>query len=241
MLSDCGSYDDVKEVLDDLNEIEIWELFDGIKEKFGLRAFGKGFMYRIIPDTMIFDVQNITDKQKLEGIKGKRAYVPYDKGDREGNRWYLETPYLIDWSEDTVDWLKSHSGHSGAGMPVVRNPQFYFRNGFCWTNVLNPNSTYFKCRLKDTTVNDVGSMSLYDESGLGDKYFVLSLNSYLHFKVLREFFNNTVNIQMNDIRKLPIKIPSDKELKAFNKKFDECMVIKKEYFAGEIDRAEMNM
>jgi hypothetical protein len=240
LLSDCSSYDDVNEVLDDLKEIEIWELFDDIKEKFGLRTFGKGFMYRIISDSMVFDASTITEKQKLEGIKGKRTYVPYDKGDREGNRWYLETPYLIDWSEEAVDWLKSHSGHSGAGMSVVRNPQFYFRNGFCWTNVLNPNSTYFKCRLKDTTVNDVGSMSLYDESGLGDKYFVLSLNSYLHFKVLREFFNNTVNIQMNDIRKLPIKIPSEKELKAFNKKFDECMVIKKEYFAGEIDRAEMN-
>jgi hypothetical protein len=45
---------------------------------------------------------------------------------------------------------------------------------------------------------------------------------------------------MNDIRKLPIKIPSEKELKAFNKKFDECLVIKKEYFADEIDRIEMN-
>lgn len=239
-LSDCGSIDDVKDVLDNLKEVEIWELFDGIKEKFGLRTFGKGFMYRIIPESMIFDVENITDKQKTEGINGERTYVPYDKGDREGNRWYSETPYLIDWSEDAVSWLKLNSGHSGVGMPVVRNPQFYFRNGFCWTNVLNPNSTYFKCRLKDNTVNDVGSMSLYDESGLGDKYFVLSLNSYLHFKVLREFFNNTVNIQMNDIRKLPIKIPSDKELKAFNQKFDECLAIKKEYFAGEIDRAEMN-
>ena len=240
LLSDCESYDDVKAVLNDLKEPEIWELFDGIKEKFGLRAFGKGFMYRIIPDSMIFDVENINDKQKQEGIKGERSFVPYDKGDREGNRWYLETPYLIDWSEDAVFWLKSHSGQTGAGMPVVRNPQFYFRNGFCWTNVLNTNSTYFKCRLKDTTVNDVGSMSLYDESGLGDKYFVLTLNSYLHFKVLREFFNNTVNVQMNDIRKLPIKIPSENELKAFNKKFDECLVIKKEYFAEEIDRAEMN-
>jgi hypothetical protein len=240
LLSDCNSSDKVKEVLDELKEIEIWELFDSIKEKFGLRTFGKGFMYRIIPDSLIYDL-DISDKQKNEGIKGKSYFVPYDKGDREGNRWYLETPYLIDWCEETVSWLKSHSGHSGAGMPVVRNPQFYFRNGFCWTNVLNPNSTYFKCRLKDTTVNDVGSMSLYDESGLGDKYFVISLNSYLHFKVLREFFNNTVNIQMNDIRKLPIKIPSEKELKAFNKKFDECLAIKKEYFAGEIDRTEMNI
>lgn len=234
LLSDCSSIDDVKEVLDDLKETEIWELFDGIKEKFGLRVFGKGYMYRIIPDSLIFDVSAITEKQKLEGIKGKRTFVPYDKGDKEGNRWYLETPYLIDWSEDSVAFLSTDERARWQGY------NFFFRNGFCWTNVLNPNSTYFKCRLKDTTVNDVGSMSLYDESGLGDKYFVLSLNSYLHFKVLREFFNNTVNIQMNDIRKLPIKIPTEKELESFNKKFDECLVIKKEYFAGEIDRAEMN-
>jgi hypothetical protein len=241
LLSECDTYDEVKEILDDLNELDIWELFDNIKDKFGLRVFGKGFMYRIIPDNLIFDTESISEKQKNEGIKGKKTFVPYDKGDREGNRWYLETPYLIDWSAETVSWLKTHSGHGGAGMPVVRNPQFYFRNGFCWTNVLNPNSTYFKCRLKDTTVNDVGSMSLYDESGLGDKYFVLSLNSYLYFKVLREFFNNTVNIQMNDIRKLPIKIPSENELKAFNKKFDACLTIKKDYFNDEIDRKEMNL
>lgn len=83
-------------------------------------------------------------------------------------------------------------------------------------------------------------MSLYDESGLGEEYLVAFINSYLGFKIIREFLNNTVAIQMNDIRKLPIKIPSEKELKAFNKKFDECLAIKKEYFVGEIDRAEMN-
>lgn len=234
LFSHCVSIDDVKEVLDDFKETEVWELFDGIKEKFGLRVFGKGYMYRIIPDSMIFQGDEISDKQKQQGIKGKMTYVPYDKGDKEGNRWYLETPYLIDWSEDSVAFLSTDERARWQGY------NFFFRNGFCWTNVLNPNSVYFKCRLKDTTVNDVGSMSLYDESGLGDKYFVLSLNSYLHFKVLREFFNNTVNIQMNDIRKLPIKIPSEKELKAFNKKFDECLAIKKKYFTGEIDRAEMN-
>jgi len=240
MLSDCGSIDDVKDVLDGLKEIEIWELFDGIKEKFGLRIFGKGFMYRIIPDSMIFDVENISDQQKLNGIKGKRTYVLYDKGDKEGNRWYLETPYLIDWSEDAVDWLKSHSGHRGLGMPVVRNPQFYFRNGFCWNAVLNPNSFYIKCRLKQSSVNDVQSMSLYSESYLNVDYFITIINSYLSFKVLREFLNGSAAVQMNDIRKLPIKVPSEKELEAFNKKFVECLIIKKEYFAGEIDRAEMN-
>jgi Eco57I restriction-modification methylase/N-6 DNA Methylase len=234
LLSDCGSIDDVKEVLVDLKEIEIWELFDGIKEKFGLRVFGKGFMYRIIPDSMIFDVENITEKQKLEGIKGKRTFVPYDKGDKEGNRWYSETQYLIDWSEEAVSVLSTDEAARWQGY------QFFFRNGFCWSDVLNPNSSYVKCRLKGQSVNDVKSMSLYDETGLGDKYLVSTINSFLKFKVLREFINSTVAIQINDIRKLPVKIPSEKEVKAFNKKFDECLAIKKEYFADEIDRVEMN-
>lgn len=234
LLSDCISIDDVKDVLGSLRETEIWQLFDGIKEKFGLRVFGKGYIYRIIPESMIFDVSAITEKQKLEGIKGKRTYVPYDKGDKEGNRWYSETPYLIDWSEDAVSVLSTDEAARWQGY------QFFFRNGFCWSDVLNPNSSYIKCRLKGISVNDVKSMSLYDETGIGDKYLVLTINSFLKFKVLREFLNSTVAIQINDIRKLPIKIPSEKELKAFNQKFDECLAIKKEYFAGEIDRVEMN-
>lgn len=240
LLKTCYSYEDVRDLLGGLSETKIWDLFDGIKNEFGLRIFGKGYMYRIIPNTMIFDVKNISAEQKVNGIKGDKFFVPYDKGDKEGNRWYQETPYLIDWSEKSVSWLKSNSGAKGLGMPVVRNPQFYFRNGFCWSDVLDPSNNYIKCRLKGVTVNDVKSMSLYDESGYGDKYFICNINSRLFNKVLREFFNGTVAIQMNDIRKLPIKIPTEKELAAFNKMFDECLAIKQMYFAGEIDRAEMN-
>lgn len=195
-------------------------------------------MYRIIPGAQQCNTTNISDSEKEEGINSDVCWVPYDKGDREGNRWYLETPYLIDWSKGAVQWLKSHSGHSGAGMPVVRNPQFYFRNGFCWSDVLNPNSIYIKCRLKSKSVNDVKSMSLYDEIGIGDQYIVSLINSFLHFKMLREFLNGTVAIQMNDIRKMPIKIPSEKELEAFRNEFNKCLAIQKRYFKGEIDKAD---
>lgn len=55
---------------------------------------------------------------------------------------------------------------------------------------------------------------------------------------MREFFNGTVNVQMNDIRKLPVKIPSDTELTAFDDKFDECLAIQHRYFNGEIEKAQ---
>ena len=57
-----------------------------------------------------------------------------------------------------VRFLKTNSGKKGEGMPVVRNPQFYFREGFCWIDV---NSTYLKARIKANGVFDVLSMSLF--------------------------------------------------------------------------------
>ena len=238
LLEDIETKQDVEDILNSVTEQEIWKIFDEIKMEYGLRVFGKGYMYRIIPENLVFDTFKISDDEKLNGISGKQFWVPYDKGDREGNRWYLETPYLIDWSSASVDWLKSHSGHKGAGMPVVRNPQFYFRNGFCWSDVLDPSNHYIKCRLKAKTVNDVKSMSLYDESGIGDKYLVTTVNSFLFNRVLREFLNGTVAIQMNDMRKIPIKIPSDAELNAFKAKFDECLDIQRQYFNGDLEKPE---
>jgi hypothetical protein len=83
-------------------------------------------------------------------------------------------------------------------------------------------------------------MSLYDQSAIGDKYFVCMLNSFLNFKIIREFFNSTVSLQINDIRKLPIKIPTEKQLATFNEKFDACYKLKKQQFAGTINESQAN-
>ncbi|MHA1875633.1 MAG: hypothetical protein ACTSUC_04215 [Promethearchaeota archaeon] len=83
-------------------------------------------------------------------------------------------------------------------------------------------------------------MSMYDESGIGDFFYVLQLNSYLFFKMFREFFNGTVNIQINDLRKMPTKFPSKEQLDTFQKLFNNCLAIKIQYFQNEIDRSEAN-
>jgi len=235
LLKDCTEVFEYAEVLNELSEKEIRGLLDAIKNEFGRRVFGKGYMYRIISENEMTAIKDLSADEKLNGVKtkgGKETFVPYDKGDKDGNRWYLETPYGVCWEKSVVQFLQQSPEARWQG------EQFFFRNGFCWTNVLNPNSEYFKTRLKDKTVNDVGSMSLYDEAGLGDKYFVITLNSYFHFKFLREFLNSSVNIQINDIRKLPIKIPTEKQLQTFNEKFDACYKIKKQQFAGELNESQ---
>ncbi|WPZ09760.1 Eco57I restriction-modification methylase domain-containing protein [Roseivirga spongicola] len=232
VLSGANSKDDVASILKAMDEQSVWTLFDEIKNEYGLRVFGKGYLYRIIPETLEFDTSNISETEKNEGINSEICWVPYDKGDREGNRWYLETPYLIDWSIDAVAILSTDERARWQGYT------FFFRNGFCWSDVLNPNSIYIKCRLKAQSVNDVKSMSLYDEIGIGDQYIVSLINSFLHFKILREFLNGTVAIQINDIRKMPIKIPSDTELNDFRAAFGQCLNIQKKYFSGEIEKGD---
>jgi hypothetical protein len=68
-----------------------------------------------------------------------------------------------------------------------------------------------------------------------DFYFVILLNSNILFDYYREFLNITVNIQINDIRQLPIIIPFQDQLETYKVLFDEIVSIKKQEFNNTID------
>ena len=54
-------------------------------------------------------------------------------------------------------------------------------------------------------------------------YFVTLLNSNIIFDYYREFINCTVNIQINDIRQIPIIIPTKEDLSICKKYFDNIV------------------
>lgn len=68
---------------------------------------------------------------------------------------------------------------------------------------------------------------------LSSKFIIGLLNSNLIFDYYREFVNCTVNIQINDIRQIPIVIPQKEQLKEFELLVDKAISIKKS--ALEID------
>jgi len=222
-------------------ETEIVALFDEIKLEHGRDIFGQGYLYRIVALNNIAEVTTLTSDEKNKGIApGKPSYVPYDKGDRDGNRWYLPTPYYIDWSIENVKFLKTNSGKKGEGMPVVRNPQFYFRYGFCWNNNLNENYLSIKCRLKSNGVHDVASMSMFSliENVVPEYYIVSLINSTTLGLIYRNFTNNTVNVQMNDIRTFPIPVPTKNQLATCKKLFEEAVILQQDFFAEKISTTE---
>lgn len=214
---------DPYDYLEGLSEKKIAELFDDLKEKYGRDIFGQGYIYKLIDDNEIADVDSLTEAEKENGISTKKNYyVPYDKGDKDGNRWYLETPFAIAWSKENVQFLKTDPKARYQGYT------FFFKEGFCWNNVLNPNARLLKAKMKSSSVNDVGSMSLSSLSDfVPNFYLVCLLNSELLFDYYREFINCTVNIQINDIRQIPVIIPSKDNLEKLRPDFENAVNLKK--------------
>ena len=229
LAKELGNINNIKEYLASLSETEIAEQFDSIKEKYGRDIFGQGYIYKLIDDAEIADVETLTDDEKENGIDTKKPfYVPYDKGDKDGNRWYLETPFAIAWSKENVQFLKTNSGKKGIGMPVVRNPQFNFKEGFCWTDI---NTTFLKCRLKTKSINDVKSMSMYGLLDTVPEYFIISvINSTFMSNYVDVFINNTQTFQINDARQIPLIIPNNKQLLQFKYIYEKAIEIKRNQF-----------
>ena len=219
-------FSSTKDFLDSLTEHEIANLFDTLKEQYGRDIFGQGYIYKIIDDAELADVNTLTDDEKENGIStSKNYYVPYDKGDKDGNRWYLETPFAIAWSKENVHFLKTDPKARYQGYT------FYFREGFCWIDV---NSTYLKARVKSNGVFDVLSMSLFTMTQIPDWYFVSLINAEFLSLYVDNFINNTSHFQINDARQLPIIIPEHETLRRIQKISEESIAIKKACYSSEL-------
>ncbi|MFA5493090.1 MAG: restriction endonuclease, partial [Bacteroidales bacterium] len=229
---------EAEDCINKLNELEIRKLFDEIKEKYGRDIFGQGWLFRIVSDDEIADVDSLTDDEKLNGITDDKTFVPYDKGDKDGNRWYAPTPYYIDWNRENVKALQTDPKARWQGY------QFFFREGFCWNFALlpqNEESKIIKCRIKEKTVNDVMTMALCSIFKFSPNYYIVALlNSKFSYNYLKTFINSTAGQQINDIRQLPIIIPTDEQLCKYKDIFDSAVKIQKDKFAGKIsvDEAE---
>lgn len=227
-ITELESVASIYSYLNSLSEKEIAELFDSLKEKYGRDIFGQGYLYKIVNEEEIANINDLTDDEKENGISEKKPhYVLYDKGDKDGNRWYLKTPFVISWTKENVHLLKTDKRARYQGY------MYFFKEGFCWSDI---NTTYLKCRIKEKSVNDVKSMSLYGLSCLcPESYLISIINSTFISLYVDSFINNTQTFQINDARQLPIIIPTDKQLKEINTIFEEAIQIKKLYFNMEIN------
>ena len=138
-------------------------------------------------------------------------------------------------SQNTLRYLKTNSGKKGEGMPVLRNPQYYFKEGFCWSLINGTRSKNdLKFRLSAVGVYDVGGMSLHSVvDSVTHKFIVCIGNSDLISRYTESFLNFTVNFQINDARQIPIIIPTKHQLKEFEILFNFAYMVKQAEFSNQ--------
>ena len=187
------------------SEAEIAALFDSLKEDYGRDIFGQGYLFKIVEEAEIADVDTLTDDEKENGIASdKPYYVPYDKGDKDGNRWYLETPFVIAWSKENVQFLKTDPKARYQGYA------FFFREGLCWSEI---KTHHIRSRIKEKSINSNKSMAFYPyEDVLPASYIISLLNSSFAASYVGSFINNTQTFGIDDARQIPVIIPTAEEL-----------------------------
>ena len=186
------------------------EQFEGEKNWRDVLGLARGEIYRIVRRSDVYDVSDLqeADRTRLihEGIRGKRCWVPFRKGDPEGNKWVSFDPLYICWSAENVKWLHSNSGHSEPNMPVVRNAHIYFTTGVTWTAVAN--HVPLKARLQPACVFDADSMRLTPVGALSSTAFLAVLNANVFSYAKWRFVKNTQKYEIGDLRALPIVVPT---------------------------------
>jgi hypothetical protein len=121
-------------------------------------------------------------------------------------------------------------------MPVLRNPQYFFREGFCWSNVL---TTHIKCRKKQKTVHSTESMSLFSVTKCVPEFFMISLiNSQFVAYYINSFVNSTSHCTTGDAKLIPVLIPTVEKLQNIKEIFDKAIIIREKESSNLISEQE---
>lgn len=165
----------------------------------------KGELYKIVDPSMIANpsIWNQPNRQKViyEGIKDVQTWVPFRKGDPEGNKWIDDEQLFIDWSTSNVEYLQSAQEARWQGH------EFFFQKGITWTR--GANHTPVKARFQNECVFDVNAMRLTPLTTFFNAEVLLSIfNSDIFSFVLKKFIAHTWMVQINDIRQMPLIVPT---------------------------------
>lgn len=168
------------------------------------RAVGLAYdTHKQLYDITISDGQNITadndkflrlhhevDKSKI-GVSKK--WVFYCKGGAY-RKWYGNIEYVVNWSEEAKQSYRRH--------PSARIiPEYLqFRDGVTWTLITSSKQSYRY--LPNYATFDKGGSSIFFKNDEDLSEVLMFLNSHVS-AYFTKMFNSTLNLQVDDVRKLP--------------------------------------
>jgi len=177
-------------------------------------------------------------KKKVEKEYGKLIsegkWIVLEKNTGQEEIYWAPNTLFIDWSRGSVKWLFENSGKKGTAMPVIRNPDYYFKGGVSMSSI---SESQFRVKIAEPTVFEHKSHVLEPhqiiEGLFGANYLMAFLSSNFAFYLTKEYLNHTVEPELNDLRLLPIVIPTETQRKEIEALVDEAIGIQKKRYASE--------
>jgi hypothetical protein len=168
----------------------------------------------------ISDGQNITaDNAKYlrlhweinKNEMNNNHWIPYAKGG-EFRKWQGNRQYLVDWSVEARDFYRKDNSARIIG------EYLWFKKGITWTLITSSHQS-FRILKKDGTF-DKGGSSIFLKNDL-DIYYVIALLNSVVSSHLFSLMNSTLNLQVDDVRRIPLIESSNKERVEINSKLLE--------------------
>ncbi len=132
------------------------------------------------------------------------TWIPYVKG-AGTDRWFSPVTHVVNWADDGKEIKDAVSTAypylKGNTKWVVKNEQFYFRPGLCFSFVNTGNLAVRK--LPSGCIFDVGASAVFANETADEDFLLAYLNSSFIAAVARSI-NPTINFQVGDVKRLPM-------------------------------------
>ncbi len=149
-----------------------------------------------------------------EGIAEGPCFVPFEKGDdseEEGAaRWRRDNPLVIDWSPESVALLRQRARQVPSyRKPRLQNEQLWGQGGVTWNRV----ASYLRVRLvpEGAIFSDKTPTVRATVNWLPIEALLALLNAPVLDFTLRTFLGSRMQIEIGDVRRLPIPVLSDEQ------------------------------
>jgi type II restriction/modification system DNA methylase subunit YeeA len=184
------------------------------------------FQNKLFYDFTISDGQNKTGDNarflrffweiKHNNIGINQKWLFYAKGG-EYRKWYGNIDNIIDWS------LEARKHYKKDKICRIIPEYLWYKKGVTWT-LITTGLNSFRI-LPENSTFDVGGSSIFFKEYKEYNYFLAFLNSKVS-SILLKIFNPTLNLQVKDVRNLPIIFPSDESIKTLiDTLAEECIQI----------------
>jgi hypothetical protein len=176
-----------------------------------------GWMSRVVRPEDVVRAEELTDEEKREGIAGRDAtWVPILKG--KGDPYYDPVTEYVRWSREAVAALRTDPNARWQGAEYFFEEGLFVSRGGTGNPVVR--------HAPPAVVDSSGGIFVPSSGCVSARYLNGVLNSAVVQHVVDQFVNGTVNTQIQDLRHVPIVIPTGRQRERVEALVEEAIAIR---------------